>query len=103
MQLSSCIAIYAELSTTITLVQSLLNSSIICPTFVDIIAFVDITLFALPANIRHCQSRCQSCRQSVDSSLDEYELTNSETEYHSGSETKLTDVDDNVDEVIENV
>ena len=34
---------------------------------------------------------------------DEYELTDSETEYHSGSETEPTDVDDNVDEVIEDV
>jgi hypothetical protein len=91
------------LSTTIALVQSLLNSSIICPALVDIIAFVDITFFALPANMRRCQSRRQSCRQSVDSSSDEYELTDSETEYHSGLETKLTDVDDDVDEVIEDV
>jgi hypothetical protein len=37
----------------------------------------------------------------VDSSLDEYELTDSETEYHSGSETELIDVDD--DEVIEDI
>jgi len=94
LQLSSCIAIYAELSTTIALVRSL-NSSIICPALVDIIAFVDITFFALLANIRR--------RQSVDSSLDEYKLTNSETEYHSGLETEPTDVDNNVDEVIEDV
>jgi hypothetical protein len=40
------------------------------------------------------QSRCQS----VDSSSDEYELTDSEIEYHSGSETEPTDVDDDVDE-----
>ena len=99
LQLSSCIAIYAELSTTIALVQSLLNSSIICPALVDITAFVDITFFALPANMRRRQSR----RQSVDSSSDEYELTDSETEYHSGSETEPTDVDDDVDEVIEDV
>ena len=92
LQLSS-IAIYAELSTTITLVQFLLNSSIICPALVDITAFVDITFFVLLANIRR--------RQSVDSSSDEYELTDLETEYHSGSETELTDVDNNVDEVIE--
>jgi hypothetical protein len=37
--------------------------------------------------------------QSVDSSSDEYEPTDSETEYHSGSETELTDVYDDVDEV----
>jgi hypothetical protein len=43
-----------------------------------------------------------SRRQSVDSS-DEYELTDSETEYHSGSETELTDVNDDVDEVVEDV
>ncbi len=97
LQLSSCIAIYAELSTTIALVQSLLNS-IICPTLVDITAFVNITFFALPVNMRRHQSR----RQSVDSS-DEYELTDSETEYHSGSETEPTDVDDDIDEVIEDV
>jgi hypothetical protein len=83
------------LSSTIALVQSLLNSSIICPALVDITAFVDITFFALPANMRR--------RQSVDSSLDEYEPTDSETEYHLGSETELTDVDDDVDEVIEDV
>jgi hypothetical protein len=98
LQLSSCIAIYAELSTTIALVQSLLNS-IICPALVDITAFVDITFFALRANMRRRQSR----RQSVDSSSDEYKLTDSETEYHSGSETEPTDVDDDVDEVIEDV
>ena len=98
LQLSSCIAIYAELSTTIALVQSLLDS-LICPVLVDITAFVDITFFALPANMRRRQSR----RQSVDSSSDEYELTDSETEYHSGSETEPTDVDDDVDEVIEDV
>jgi hypothetical protein len=47
--------------------------------------------------------RCrQSHCQSVDSS-DEYELTDSETEYHSGLETKPTDVDDDVDEVIKDV
>ena len=109
LQLSSCIAIYAEFVTavlfitTIALVQSLLNSSIICPALVDITAFVDITFFALPANMRRRQSRCQSRRQSVDSSSDEYELTDSETEYHSGSETEPTDVDDDVDEVIEDV
>jgi hypothetical protein len=114
LQLSSCIAIYAELSTTIALVRSLLNSSIICPVFIDITAFVDITLFALLANMRHrqpcCQSRCQSCCQShqsccqlVDSSLNEYKLTDLETEYHSGSETELTDVDNDVDKIIEDV
>jgi len=97
LQLSSCIAIYAELSTTIALVQSLLNS-IICPALVDITAFVDITFSTLPANMRRRQSR----RQSVDSS-DEYELTDSETEYHSGLETEPTDVDDNIDKVIEDV
>jgi hypothetical protein len=38
--------------------------------------------------------------QSVDSSLDEYSnLTNSDTEYYSGSETEPTDVNDNVNEV----
>ena len=47
--------------------------------------------------------RRQSRRQSVDSSSDEYELTDLETKYHSGSETEPTDVDDNVDEVIEDV
>ncbi len=36
-------------------------------------------------------------RQSVDSSLDEYEPTDSETEYYSGSETELTDIDDDMD------
>jgi hypothetical protein len=80
------------LSTTIALVESLLNSSIICPALVDITAFVDITFFALPANMRRRQSRRQSRRrsrrqsrcQSVDSSLEEYELTDSEAEYHSG-------------------
>ena len=35
--------------------------------------------------------------------LDKYELTNSETEYHSGLETELTDVNNNKDEVIRNV
>jgi hypothetical protein len=89
------------LPTTITLVQSLLNS-IICPALVDITSFVDITFFALPANMRCRQSRRQSSRQSVDSS-DEYELTDSETEYHSGSETEPTDVDNDIDEVIEDV
>ena len=53
--------------------------------------------------MRRRQSRRQSRCQSVDSSLDEYELTDSETEYHSDSETEPTDVDDNVDEVIEDV
>jgi hypothetical protein len=43
-------------------------------------------------------SRCQSVASS-----DEYELTDSETEYYSGSETELTDVDDDVDEVVEDV
>jgi len=47
--------------------------------------------------------RRQSRRQSVDSSSDEYELTDSETECHSGLETEPTDVDDDVDEVIEDV
>jgi hypothetical protein len=42
-------------------------------------------------------------RQSVDSSTDEYELTNSETEYHLGLETEPTDVNDDVDEIIEDV
>jgi len=93
LQLSSCIAIYAELPTTIALVQS-----IICRALVDITAFVNITFFALLANM----CRRQSYRQSADSS-DEYELTDSETEYHLGSETEPTDVDDNVDEVIEDV
>jgi hypothetical protein len=91
------------LSITIALVQSFLNSSIICPALVDITAFVDITLFALLANMPCCLSCCQSCCQSVDSSSDKYKLTDSETEYHSGSETELTDVDDDVDEVIEDV
>ena len=45
----SRVAIYAALSTTIALVQSLLNSSIICPALVGITAFVDIAFFALPA------------------------------------------------------
>ena len=53
--------------------------------------------------MRRCQSRRQSCCQLVDSSLDESELTNSETKYHSGLETELTDVDDNIDEVIKDV
>ena len=53
--------------------------------------------------MRRCQSRRQSRRQLVDSSLDEYELTDSETEYHSGLETEPTDVDDDVDEIIEDV
>jgi len=103
LQLSSYIAINAELSTTTTLVQSLLNSSIICPAFVDITAFVNITFFTLLANMRCRQSRRQSRRQLVDLSLDEYELTDSETEYHSGSETEPTDIDDNVGEVIKDV
>ena len=108
LQLSSSIAIYAKLSTTIALVQSFLNSSIICPALVDITAFVDITFFALLANMPRRLSRRQSRRQSVDSSnsldsLDEYELTDLETEYHSGLETKLTDVDNDVDEVVEDV
>ena len=47
--------------------------------------------------------RRQSRRQSVDSSSDEYKLTDSETKYHSDLETKPTDVDDDVDEVIEDV
>ena len=42
-------------------------------------------------------------RQSVDSSSDEYEPTDSETKYHSGLETELTDVDDDMDEDIEDV
>ena len=42
-------------------------------------------------------------RQSVDSSSDEYELTDSETEYPSGSETEPTDVDDDFDELIEDI
>ena len=41
--------------------------------------------------------------QLVDSSLDEYKLTDLGTEYHSGSETEPTDVDDDMDEVIEDV
>ena len=32
-------------------------------------------------------------RQSVDSSLDEYKLTNSKTKYHLGLDTKPTNVD----------
>ena len=98
LQLSSCIAIYTELSTTIALVQSLLNSSIICPTLVVITAFVDITFFALLANIP-CRS---SCCQSVDSS-EKYELTDSETEYHLGSETELADIDNDIDKVIRDI
>jgi hypothetical protein len=77
------------LSTTIALIQSLLDS-LICPVLVYITAFVDITFFALLANMR-CR---QSCRQLVDSSLDEYKLTDLETEYHSGLETEPTDVED---------
>jgi hypothetical protein len=42
-------------------------------------------------------------RQLADSSSDEYEPADSETEYHSGSETELTDVDDDVNEDIEDV
>jgi hypothetical protein len=49
--------------------------------------------------MRRRQSRCQL----VDSSSDEYELTDLETKYHSGLETKPTDVDDDVDKVIEDV
>jgi hypothetical protein len=41
-------------------------------------------------------------RQSVDSS-DEYELTDSDTEYPSGSETEPTDVDNDFDELIEDI
>jgi hypothetical protein len=84
-----------------------LSSTLFYPALVDITAFVDITFFALPTNMRRRQSCRQSCRQSsrqlVDSSLDEYELTDSETEYHSGLETEPTDVDGDVDEVIEDV
>jgi len=43
------------------------------------------------------------CGQSVDSSLDEYELTGSETEYPLGSETELTDVDNDFDKLIEDI
>ena len=53
--------------------------------------------------MRRRQSCRQSRRQSVDSSLDEYKLTDLETEYHSGLETELIDVNDDVDEVIEDV
>ena len=59
-------------------------------------AFVGITFFALLANVRCHQSR----RQLADSSSDENELTDSETDYRSDSETELTDVDDDVEEVI---
>ena len=91
------------MSTTIAFVQSLLNSFIICPTFVDITVFINITFFALLANIYRRQSYRQSCRQLVDSSLDEYELIDLETKYHLGLETKLIDVDNNVDKVIEDI
>ena len=78
------------------LIQFLLNSTIICPALVDITASVDITFFALLANMRR--------HQLVDSSSDEYELTDSEIEYHSGLETELTGVDDDdADEVIKDV
>ena len=43
------------------------------------------------------QYRCQFRYQSVDSSLDEYKLSNSETKYHSGLETEPTDIDDDID------
>jgi hypothetical protein len=59
----------------------------------DTITFVDVLSFALPSNMR---------RQSVDSSSDEYEPTDSETEYPLGSETEPTDVDD-FDELIEDI
>jgi hypothetical protein len=39
----------------------------------------------------------------VDSSLDEYELTDLETKYHLGLETKLIGIDDDVDKVIKDV
>jgi len=52
--------------------------------------------------MRRRQSRRQSRCQSVDSS-DEYEPSDSETEYHLGSETEPTDVDDDVDEFTEDV
>jgi hypothetical protein len=90
-QPSSRFPTHIALFTTILLLQSLLNSSPICPAFVDITAFVNITAFALPTSIR--------CHQSVDSSSDEYEPTDTGTEYHSGSETELTGVGDDVDEV----
>jgi hypothetical protein len=49
----------------------------------------------LPSNI--------CCSQSVDSSSDRYELTDSETEYLSGSETEPTDIDNNFNELIEDI
>jgi hypothetical protein len=39
----------------------------------------------------------------VDSSFNEYNPTDAETKYHSGSEIELRDVDNDVDEVIEDV
>jgi hypothetical protein len=50
----------------------------------------------------YCPSCRQSRRQSVNS-LNEYELTNSETKYHSGLETELTDVDNNINKVVKDV
>ena len=84
---SSRVPTHAALLTTILYLEFLLNSSTIRP------AFVDIIFFALLTNIRLLQL--------VDSSLDEYEPTDSETDYHLGSETELTDVSNNINEVIE--
>jgi hypothetical protein len=63
--------------------------------FADTIAFVDILFFVLSSNIY--------CSQSVDSFSDRYKLTDSETEYLSGSETEPTDIDNNFDKLIENI
>jgi hypothetical protein len=55
-------------------------------------AFIDITSFALPTNMRR--------RQSADSSsLDEYEPTDTEADYYSDSETEFTSIDNDVCEV----
>jgi len=51
---------------------------------------VDVLSLTLPINMRRGQS--------LDSSSDEYEPTDSETEYASGTETESTDVDDEFDE-----
>ena len=72
------------LSTTILLLLFLLKSSIIRT------ALVDVLSLTLLINMRRGQS--------VDSSSDEYEPTDSETEYASGTETESTDVDDEFDE-----
>ena len=59
---------------------------------------INITFFALLANI----PRRSSCCQSVDSS-EKYELTDSETEYHLGSETELAVIDNDIDKVIRDI